>query len=53
MLIKNKKFAVSPITTHIDIKNVSKTIKSQIIINKILTIHKFYLKYLKNLKLEF
>ena len=47
MLIKNKKFAVSPITTHIDIKNVSKTIKSQIIINKILTIHKFYLKYLK------
>ena len=47
MLIKNKKFAVSPITTHIDIKNVSKTIKSQIIINKILTIHKFYLKYFK------
>ena len=47
MLIKNKKFAVSPITTHIDIKNVSKTIKSQIIINKIFTIHKFYKKFLK------
>ena len=44
MLIKNKKFAVSPITTHIRIKNVSKNLKSQIIINKILTIHKFYKK---------
>ena len=28
MLIKNKRFAVSPITTHIDIKNVSKNLKS-------------------------
>ena len=47
MLIKNKKFAVSPITTHIDIKNVSKTLKSQIIIHKIFTIHKFYKKFFK------
>ena len=47
MLIKNKKFAVSPITTHIDIKNVSNNLKSHIIINKILTIHKFYKKLFK------
>ena len=47
MLIRNKKFAVSPITTHIDIKNVSKNLKSQIIINKIFTIHKFYKKFFK------
>ena len=49
MLIRNKKFAVSPITTHIDIKNVSKNLKSKIIINKILTIHKFYRKFLKKI----
>ncbi len=47
MLIRNKKFAVSPITTHIDIKNVSKNLKSQIIINKIFTIHKFYKSFFK------
>ena len=49
MLIRNKKFAVSPITTHIDIKNVSKNLKSKIITNKILTIHKFYTKFLKKI----
>ena len=49
MLIRNKKFAVSPITTHIDIKYVSKNLKSKIIINKILTIHKFYRKFLKKI----
>ena len=49
MLIRNKRFAVSPITTHINIKNVSKNIKSQIIINKILTIHKFYKKFFKKI----
>ena len=49
MLIRNKRFAVSPITTHINIKNVSKNIKSQIIINKILTIHKFYRKFFKKI----
>ncbi len=47
MLIRNKKFAVSPITTHIDLKNVSKNLKTRIIVNKILTIHKFYKKFLK------
>ncbi len=49
MLIRNKRFAVSPVTTHISIKNVSKNLKSQIIINKILTIHKFYRKFFKRI----
>ena len=49
MLIKSKNFAVSPITTHIDVKNVSKSIKSQLIINKIYTIHKFYKKFFQKI----
>ena len=49
MLIRNKKFAVSPITTHINIKNISKNLKSKIIISKILTIHKFYRKFFKKI----
>ena len=49
MLIRNKKFAVSPITTHINIKSVSKNLKSKIIISKILTIHKFYRKFFKKI----
>ena len=49
MLIRNKRFAVSPVTTHINIKNVSKNLKSQIIINKILTIYKFYRKFFKKI----
>ena len=47
MLIKNRKISVCPITTHIDIKNVSKSLKSQIIIRKIITIHKFFRNFLK------
>ena len=39
MLIWNKKFSVSPITTHIDLKDVSKNLKSKIILNKINTIN--------------
>ena len=49
MLIWNKKFSVSPITTHIDLKDVSKNLKSETITNKILTIHKFYRKFLKKI----
>ena len=44
MLIYNKNLAVSPITTHIPIKNVSKNISKKRIINNILTINKFYKK---------
>ena len=47
MLIRNKKFAVCPITTHIDIKNVSKRLKSEIIINKIITINNFFKRFFK------
>ena len=50
MLIKANKLAVTPITTHIDIKNVSKTINKSLIINKIRTINKWYKSFLgKNL----
>ena len=38
MLIRNKKFSVSPITTHLDLKDVSKKINNKIIVNKIKTI---------------
>ena len=47
MLIRNKRFAVCPITTHIDIKNVSKSLKSEIIINKIITINNFFKRFFK------
>ena len=42
MLIYNNLFSVSPITTHINIKDVIKELKPQKIINKIYTINKFY-----------
>ena len=44
MLIKNKKLSVSPITTHIDIKDVSKNISKKLIINKIMTINKWFIE---------
>ncbi len=44
MLIHNKKISVTPITTHIDIKNVSKSIKIKNIVNKSLTIEKWFKK---------
>ena len=44
MLIYNKALSVSPITTHIKIKNVPKKITKKIIIDKSLTINNFYKK---------
>ena len=44
MLIANKNFAVSPITTHIKIKHIAKNININKIINKVQTIHKWYIK---------
>ena len=35
MLIRNKSFSVSPLTTHADIKRVSKNLNTKIIIDKI------------------
>ena len=47
MLIRNKNLAVSPITTHIDIKTVSRNITSKKIIAKITTIESWFKKNLK------
>ncbi len=44
MLIHNKKFSVVPITTHINIKNVSKKISINFIIKKIETLQKDFKK---------
>ncbi len=44
MLIYNKKLAVSPITTHIQVKKISRVLNIKLIINKLITIDKFYRK---------
>jgi len=44
MLIHNKKLSVVPITTHINIKNVSKKIKVNLIIKKMKTLQKDFIK---------
>ena len=45
MLIFNKKLSVSPVTTHLPLKNVSKTINKKLISEKVLLIDKFYKTY--------
>ena len=47
MLIYNKNLSVSPLTTHIPVKNVSKNVKKLGIINKLKIINNFYIKKLK------
>ena len=47
MLIYNEKLSVSPITTHLPIKYVSKNINKSKIIKKVRTINSFFIKYLK------
>ena len=42
MLIYNDKIAVTPLTTHIPIKNVAKFVKKKNIINNITKINKFF-----------
>ena len=49
MLIKNKKISVSPITTHINLKDVIKKINRKIIIEKIKTLHIWFKKYEKKI----
>lgn len=44
MLIFNKKLSVCPITTHLDIKKVAKRISKKIIINKTITIQRWFKK---------
>ena len=43
MLIYNKKLAVSPITTHVDLKEVSKKITTPLIVNKVIKINSWYM----------
>ena len=47
MLIYNKKLSVCPVTTHLPLKNVVKSIDKNIIKEKIKLVNDFYLKYLK------
>ena len=47
MLIFNKKFSVSPVTTHLPVKNIAKNITKDKIINNINKIKEFYKKNLK------
>ena len=42
MVIKSNNLMVSPITTHVDIKSISKRIKRRIIVKKVKTINKWY-----------
>lgn len=42
MLIKNESFSVCPLTTHIDIKDVSKKLSKKKIIKKIITVNKWF-----------
>ncbi len=44
MLIKNNDLIVSPVTTHLNIKSISRKIKKNLILDKIKTIYKWYLK---------
>ena len=47
MLIYNKKLSVSPITTHLPLKQVHKNISKKKIINQVILINKFYKKEFK------
>ena len=47
MLIYNEKLSVVPITTHIKVKDISKKLSKKIILNKVITINRFYKKYFK------
>ena len=47
MLIYNKKLSVSPITTHLPLKDVCKNISREKIINHVKKINHFFKKYLK------
>jgi len=47
MMIHNNELSVVPLTTHIEIKNVTNKISFNLITSKILTLNKFYLKLFK------
>ena len=47
MLIYNKELSVTPITTHVPLKNVSRLIDKKKIVNQVKLIKKFYLEFCK------
>jgi len=47
MIIYNKKLSVSPLTTHIKVKDISKSLKKKLLIKKIKTLNEYYFKYFK------
>ena len=47
-MIYNKKLSVAPLTTHIELKNVPKSLKMVNLKKKIVTLNNFYIKYFKN-----
>ena len=47
MLIKNKNFSVSPVTTHIKVKSIAKNLTKKKIVNKVLTVHNWFKAYEK------
>ena len=47
MLIHNKKFSVVPLTTHLNVKNISKNITSDLIIKKLTTLNNEFKKVFK------
>ena len=49
MLIYNKRLSVSPLTTHIPLKNIHKSITKNKIINQVILINKFYKKEFKKI----
>ena len=51
MLIYNKYLAVAPVTTHLDLKNVSKNLNKNLIINKIKTLNTWYKTLKKKIKI--
>ena len=51
MLIKNRSLSVSPITTHLNIKDVANKINLNLIIKKVMTLNKWFkIIYKKNQK---
>ena len=47
MLIYNQNISVVPLTTHIKVREISKYLKKNLLIKKIRSLHKNYLKYFK------
>ncbi len=47
MVIYNKELSVVPLTTHIKVKDVSKFIKKDFLLKKLINLNKFYIKYFK------